>query len=250
LRSYISEYALIVKQKEEFKHQGPWLDICHSLGTLHSIQLEDVLLQSWKCADDLFDRNLGPFSQYNPSNYGGYIMSRYTDSNLSGRVVAHQNLLLGYNNYADVLGHRHHFMTCNVLYNLQKDLIQLGQYIEAEVIANDLLARAEDARLTGKEPMDGMALQAMSLVHYHLKNNDLAEFYLRQDIADSIKDAQIDDDVEVINDIITDWSKLESWLREWGRDADADATRAEMNAWLGPDDIDIEANASGIGSWM
>jgi hypothetical protein len=128
---------------------------------------------------------------------------------------------------------------------LQSVLTKLGQYHEAEALALELLARAKDADRTGKEDIWDLACHSMAIANYYLKNNTLAEFYLRKyiNIACSLV-AITPKNMEGTQAAVREMMRLESWLREWGRDIEADGLRVEIDERTRNDSGDPEKEAT------
>jgi hypothetical protein len=135
LRRYMSKLVLIINRGSHFEDQ-PWMEICYLIGKVDKDQFEDTLLQCWKCGDNMSDFHLGHYNLQNPSNYGGYMKAAYPETNLSARLQAFQQLLQDIDDHADVLGVRHHFTSCNFMFDMQSVLIKLGQYREADTLCS------------------------------------------------------------------------------------------------------------------
>jgi hypothetical protein len=108
--------------------------------------------------------------------------------------------------------------------------------VDAIEILEDGLACCRE--IDGFEYEAIVPLDVISRCYYELKDEYLADLKLRQ----AIEAAEI---VEWTYGKSHRWSlalkaRLEAWLREWGRDAEAAVLKREVDEILGPDDLELE----------
>jgi hypothetical protein len=111
-----------------------------------------------------------------------------------------------------------------------------GRYREAEQIELDMLSRADQDEshvLTTKHKADVLEILAWS--QYKLDKRAAAEKNLREVVGICVLEWGTKDSV-TIDAMVT----LQFFLREWGREAEADQLKLEIDKFIGWDEIDFE----------
>ena len=82
-------------------------------------------------------------------------------------------------------------------------------------------------------------IEILARVQYEQHKNHLAEKNMRIAIT-SWAERFGPQDTGIINCSV----RLEGWLREWGREGDAEELRVKIDEMIGPDDIDLPLGCS------
>jgi len=226
LQGYISKMASAINERK--KTRRPWVRVYSLIGALDIDHLRYVLLNSWKCMIDAFDRIVGRFDDDNCCNYSGY--AKFASG---GSPYALRNLILE----CEQIRGKESFATFNLIYGFGLHLVEIGHYEEAYNVSTELLARTRGIANRNEEhiSVEHWALRNMAKAQYFLKNAPLAETHQRLAIAMEIADFGTTDPL-----VIADCALLESWLRNWGRNDEADRVRMEYKAKVGTDEVDNE----------
>jgi len=243
LKRYISEMATIIL-RERANH--PWFKVWHLLGMVEMETIADVTLQSWKCTSTALQNNVGRYTKEAVDCYIDYIQGAYTSDNATTNdYVAEESLLRSFLQECLQVFEDPREIPSIVVFNLGINLNRQGRFAEAEVLAKNILMNAqfrirelgliEGPIYTGlfQEEIRGYFLQARA--QYWQGKFDVAEKNVRAAIACA-------DNMEGANNPFSVNKRvlLESWLREWGRDADADAVKAYNDSLLSGEDTDSD----------
>ncbi|KAH8600223.1 hypothetical protein B0O99DRAFT_590601 [Bisporella sp. PMI_857] len=250
LMKYISEMATIVTRT---RNDRPLSKICRLLGMVDTQQFEGAMVQSWSCVSHTFQRNLGLFNQEALSCYLDYLQFTYSPFGTTDFTTEEFMLrqLLGQSRQV----FQHQYQIPAVLkFNLGINLWRQGKFDEPEILGNQIredaytLYRSEEvysrAGIEGpyyEDFLDRPSLSKAELLGFYV--SCLAQHGAgKQDLADRNLRA-------AINNIVKRYGKkypwatqkrlqLESWLREWGRHADADLLRLEIDELAEQNDDD------------
>lgn len=243
LKRYISEMASIIL-KERANH--PWFKVWNLLGMAEMETIEEVTLQSWKCTSTALQNNVGRYTKEAVECYLDYVQGAYIkDVITQADCLAEETILRSFLQECLQVFEDPRDIPTIIVFNLGINLNRQKRYAEAEVLAKNILSNAqfrikelglEDGPIhTGlfQEEIRGYFLQARA--QYWLGKYDLAEKNVRAAIDCAVK-------VEGLNNpfAVNKRALLESWLREWGRDEDADEVKAINDSLLSADDTDSE----------
>ncbi len=222
LRAFISKMAAIVIQG---KH--PWRDICELISQLDTESLEQVLVQCWQCTANTFQNRLGPFTLLALPHHLGFI--RHTSTDLLEEERLLRELLAKYEHASDVPV----IFTTKIILNLIYNMIAQRKYAEGERLGQIILGRHQDDRCIMGGVGDLVALRYMAVAQYQQHRAKEAEKSLR--VALEVVDRHWGmNHPWAIGMMIV----LESWLRGWGRQGEADELQAEIHVLVGRDEID------------
>ena len=214
LRKYIAEMAYIIA------HDNPWYQIYGSLASIDPSITEQVLQECLRCSADFFQQGLGPYHSSTVDIKLENIHFRNIDLLEEERSL--RELLAG----CEQGGNKKTPLHSRIGNFLSTNLLHQGRYAEAESLAIEMFS------ITGCQIVDLEALRLIAECEYRQDKNDLAEEHLRMAI--EILLGYWGEEVWGIEYVI----RLEGWLREWGREEEADELRVEWNDLLGEDDID------------
>jgi hypothetical protein len=203
-----------------------WTQIWRLLGMLEEEALEQGLKESWRCTNDRFEKALGPFhksSLHNKLDFFHYAHSteEETEPHLRGLLVRCESESSIPNSYITF-----------IMSTLGWNLVGQGRLAEAEQLGLDIISQAEEQGLY-VEQAEALSLLAHS--QYRQNKRCLAEGNLRHTLQLAISIWGRTDpyvlDVMII---------LETWLRGWGREDEAERLREEIDEVIGRDEIDEE----------
>jgi hypothetical protein len=112
------------------------------------------------------------------------------------------------------------------------NLLGQGRYAEVEELALDILSRIADQDLNWERTV---AAKLLALSHYKRDNRSLAENNVRRALRLSMNEWGMNH-----SNVIEYMVLLEGWLRDWGREEEADKVKAEAEAAIGQDEVDKE----------
>ena len=185
-------------------------------------------IQSWECFLNVYETNLGRYNQDRAFCYIEYLSSGI-DLVDAERLLRHFLADCG-----RVLGVTA-FMTMGVVHSLMDNLIRQQKYVNAEKLAYDLLTRAEASPV--RYAIEGRALELVAIIQYLQGKRTLAETYMRSSILHEDKSLSLEGCNSIRYRIV-----LESWLRDWNRETEADEVKAEIDQLIGEDEIDREGH--------
>jgi len=197
------------------------------VGQLDHSQLEDAIALAWRCINDGFERNLGALHETSLLCYIDYIVWIHGSSDHETEESLLRDLLMScekvYGDYSE--------MVLTITSRLAESVYEQKRYLEAEALALDVARRAQ---IASNEMHILLALEIGSNAEYEMGKYELAERHLRGSIAACER-------ISMTHPwLVKARARLESWLREWGRHAEADLLKIEVDALIGRDDIDAE----------
>jgi hypothetical protein len=198
------------------------------VGMLEEGCLEETVIQSWRCIVDIFENRLGIFNKTSllyRLDFIGRVHSPPDAEPLLQRLLAQWDERESSSSNSQAV---------HILNYLGFNLLDQGRFSEAEQLGLDAMSLAEKQDPVRK--IDSLVL--ISRAQYNQNKRALAENSLRRAIQVIVDEWGIADPL-VIDDLIL----LEEWLREWGREEEADRVRAEIDVAIGRDEIDEEFDA-------
>jgi tetratricopeptide (TPR) repeat protein len=221
LGDLVGRMAIVLFDKEH-----SWRQIFSQIGTLDDSHFEPAIAEAWRCTCDILANTLGQF---------------------------HRTALLCYTRFTNIV-HGHNGAT-QLLYNLliqgEQELGKFderllfikfmygqalsfqGRNFEAVAVLEEVLTHCCEVEEQNYEKI--RALELISLCEYYRGDNYKAESKIRQAIKMAEERFGKFDSI-----LLSLKARLEEWLREWGREAEAAAMKAEIDEILGPDDIELE----------
>ena len=232
IQDYIAELTTIILREKPL-----WRRICISICYSDPDHTE-LLSQSWRSLTDAFadvpaggGGRLTYMSVMNKAELT-YRLYRSTEPERAERLL--REILAEYE-------HKMQMMDDTAMYVIARlaDVLH-AQRKDADVellVVEDALLRAREAGLLSTARQADF-MEVLAQAQHRLCKDDLAEESIRRAIA-------LYADRYVRNDpcIIGCRRDLESWLRDWGRDAEADQLSAVIDQMIGPDDIDMDATS-------
>jgi tetratricopeptide (TPR) repeat protein len=219
-QAYMTRMAAAVAENNKCKR--PSVTVYSLIGMVDVEQLSYVFLQSWRCINDGFERNIGRFHLKNSCSYVAYYQCVYGGISVArlASLISECELVRGPDNYASF----------NLIYSLGALLIKEGRYAEANETSLTLLLRA---RRSGYKDVEYWGLRNLAKGYYGMGNKILAEINQRATLE------LMEADMGRTNpQVINEWVRLETWMREWGWDEDADKLRLEIQCKTGIDEVD------------
>jgi hypothetical protein len=216
LRGFIKEMSARVTREGY-----PWGQICQLLGELDSESLDQAMAQIWKCTVDTFDSELGILSRLAVSVRLDYIKRVYGITNCLEEERLLRELLAQFKGSSS---HPPLRVTLNLAHNLNRQ----GRYGEVEEMVLKVSSLLQEHEIAERIEL----LKILSRSQFN-QGNLAAEQTIRT----------------VIHTIVDQWGKqhawvpefmnvLESWLRGWGREEDANTLRGEIEELMGKDEFD------------
>jgi len=243
LKRYISQMAAIIL-RERASH--PWYKVWRLLGMVEMETIADVTLQSWKCTSTALQNNVGRYTKEAVECYIDYIQGAYiSDNTTEADCLTEESLLRSFLQECLQVFEDPRDIPGIIIFNLGINLNRQRRYAEAEVLAKNILANAqfrikelgliEGPVYTGlfQEEIRGYFLQARA--QYWQGKFDDAEKNVRAAIECAVRMEGPNNPFSVNKRVL-----LESWLREWGRDEDADAVKAINDNLLSAEDSDSD----------
>jgi hypothetical protein len=216
LRGYISEMADTV-----LRDNHPWRDLCLLFGSLDSDDFQLLLGQAYHCVVNTFDQNLGSFHKRVVVARVDCIHSLFTRDDITG---AERQLRTFLADCIKVLGPsdwRSQYIMVSLGWNLNKQ----HRYAEAEDIG---LYALRCATPESNDPTTVVRrLEMIGDCQYHLHKQKSAEESIREAIS-VIQNTRGTTDPWAIENIM----RIEGWLREWGREAEAICLKEDIKALI------------------
>ena len=223
LKRYISARASCIRGK-------PWPRIYQLIGMIEDDSFEQAMIQSWRCLLDSMENILGKF----------HIVSFQSNLNFIDRVyrTSESSFVEGEVHIRRLLSQCEEFSGGSSWQTL-RSMIRLGwnlyyqfRYEEVEALGLDILSRVL-GQTSPSEEVD--ALKIVAWCQHRQGKYDLAEDNLQRAIRLTVDECDREDLVAV--EYMVDF---EGWLREWGRDEEANELRATINEAIGRDEVDEE----------
>jgi hypothetical protein len=224
LRKYIKDMATNIIARDH-----PWGRICQLIGMLDVDSFDQAIIQSLEYTIDSFEKHVGPI---NPSKIGlqlRLINSLHALTNLPEEERLIRNLLAQCEEAGQCLGTAT-LPASMIILELGENLNAQGRNAEAEELVLKVLRQCNGAQSYGVK-ME--ALQKIARIQFFQHKTVLAEKNLREAI-------------KMVADIlgirhphaIASMIELEGWLREWGREEEADKVKYERDELIERDEID------------
>jgi hypothetical protein len=212
--------------KTVWSREHLWTQIWRLFGMLEGEALEQVLTNSWRCTIDRFEKALGPLHQsslHNKFDFFHYAHSteEETESHLRGLLVRCESESSIPTSPITL-----------IMVTLGWNLVRQRRIAEAEQLGLDIISQAEEQELYA-ERVEALRLLAYS--QFHQNKRCLAEENLRHALQLAIAGRGRTDPYAL--GIMTN---LEGWLREWGREDEAERLREKIDEAVGRDEIDEE----------
>jgi hypothetical protein len=214
LRMYIAEMASRI-----IAHENPWHQICRFLAFIDQGTLQEVLRECLKCTAQSFENFLGQFHQDTLNIKRGCIFCGKHD------LSEEERNLTGFQTQCERSGYI--WLQCAVMNRLGMIYISQNRFFEAESMGLKMWHIADDRQMKIR------SLDLIARSQYYQCNDDFAEANLRL----------------AIDILLRGWGKeaswgisymliLEDWLREWGREGEAERLRVQWDDLLGKDDVE------------
>ncbi|KAH7419376.1 hypothetical protein BKA64DRAFT_737571 [Cadophora sp. MPI-SDFR-AT-0126] len=227
LRDYIRDLASHMSSTVQ-----PWVQIFRLIGTLDDCSLEHVIPRSWQCNNDALDDGLGQFSDLGLLARLNHIGSVHgsSDSQEEERIL--RELM----HHCETSSPKPEEQIPTIMFSLGLSMMSQGRYLEAEKLGLSIVSRArKESRITLNSRVDAMVLTARAQHHQH--KMELAESNIRGAIC-----LLVDEWGKTGPLAIQYMNTLEGWLREWGRERDADDLKVAVDLVIGLDETDMEQN--------
>ncbi|KAE9364653.1 hypothetical protein N431DRAFT_354655 [Stipitochalara longipes BDJ] len=221
LLGYLVNLSTIVWTKDHYLTH-----IWRLVGMLEEDELEQTVIQSWRCTVDNFEKGLGQFhstSLWNNLRFIGRVYSPPDAEPLLRTLLAQ---------YEEKRSNLSNVQTLEILRYLAHNLLKEGRYAEAEQLGFDIVSRAEEQEFIFYKTD---SLRYLAYAQYYQNKRTLSENNLRRALQLAVDSGGIADPLS-IDCLLT----LEQWLREWGREDEADKLKEEIDVAIGRDEIDEE----------
>ncbi|KAH7342653.1 hypothetical protein BKA65DRAFT_295241 [Rhexocercosporidium sp. MPI-PUGE-AT-0058] len=210
--------------------QQSWGSIFLLLGNLEEASLEQALIKAWQCNNDALDRGLDPFSDSGLLTRLNHI--HHVHETYDGQEA--ERLLWIIHGEYERTSDKAATQIPTIMLSLGHSMLAQGKYEETENMGLEILSRARDEpRISLNLRVDAMVLTARA--QYYQGKNDTAESSLREAIR-TLTD-RWGDTCSLATRYV---NLLESWLREWDRDEDAEELKRVADLAIGLDETDME----------
>ncbi|KAH6699080.1 heterokaryon incompatibility protein-domain-containing protein [Leptodontidium sp. MPI-SDFR-AT-0119] len=218
LRDYIRELATYITSSGQ-----PWGRVFRLIGTLDESSLEQAIARSWQCNNDALDDGLSQFSDLGLLARLNHIRNVHGTSDSQEEERLLRQLL----QECECSSPKSDMQIPTIMVSLAHCMMAQGRYLEAESLSLEIMARSrKESRITLNSRVDAIVLAARAQYHQH--KTELAESSIR----------------EAICLLVDEWGKtgplaiqymntLEGWLREWGREKDADDLKVTVDLVIG-----------------
>lgn len=225
LRDYMLKLATLVLPEHH-----PWRVICCSWGSMNKAELVEAVLLSMKSHANVLEQNDGRFSPLSVQSRLAYIRSRY-GCNFPEEEVILRHLLADVTADAQAAGIAPSDGMFNTMKYLARNLKLQGRYREYEDVAKELVVNARVFRqLNPGHAFQNVHLSSglttLAMAQYQQGKEDQAETNMRESVGIVLSKANS------WTWAIQKLNMLESWVREWGRIADADKIKEEINGLI------------------
>lgn len=218
----------IKKMSEKVTRGGhPWGQICRLLGELDSEPLDLAMVQIWKCTTDTFESELGASSRLAVSVRLDYIKRVYGFKEHLEEERLLRDLLAQFDGIPRV-------PTPRVMLNLAHNLNRQRRHDEAEKMALEVFSLLQPNEIYAKRIAE--RIECMKIVS-HSQFNQGKTLVAERTIRKAIQ--MIVDQWGIQHSWVLEFMNvLEGWLRDWGREEDANTLRGEIGGLMGKDEID------------
>jgi hypothetical protein len=207
----------------------PWGRIFRLIGTLNEASLEQTIAKSWQCNNDALDDGLGPFSDLSLLARLNYIQ------NVHGAIdpIEEERRLRRLLKDCERLSDKPFIQIHTIMFSLGQNMLVQRRYSEAETAGLSILSHArKEPRISLDMRVDAISLAARG--QYNQNKQNLAEKTIR----DAIR-MLVDERGKTGPLAIQYMNTLESWLREWGREKEADELKVAIDLVIGLDKTDM-----------
>ena len=211
-----------------------WQRICISICYADPEHHTELLKRSWRSLTDAFadvpgvDARLTYMSVTNEADLT-YRLHRWTEPERAEKLL--REILADYEQKMQMMDDTALYVVARLA-----DVLQVQRrYLDVELLVEDAFSRARQAG-SSSTVRDGNLMKSLAWAQHRLLKDRLAEESMRNAMALYAEDYGANDPIVIRCSRI-----LESWLREWGREAEADHMLAEIDKLIGPDDIDMDA---------
>lgn len=230
LRNFIGSMATIKAEDH------PLGQICQLLSALQEDSLDEAITQTWKCVIDGFIACAEPFCPDSVFTQLNFIEETYGARNGRHPLEAEmhfQKLLTDCQASSSADSKE----ALRIMFSLADNLLDQQRYDEADVLAQYILPHIQNI-----DPIPNFrvieAIEFFALCQYYLHKRDRAEANIRH----ALKMAK-EEWGSTHASTIRIRGKLERWLREWGREEEADNLQVDVGVFdmvIGPDETDVE----------
>jgi hypothetical protein len=226
LRGYISQMATKILPKG-----SPWGEVCRILVILDAESFEGAIMESWKCIIDVWGECVGPFHASALDSHVMFIDRVHGSKDLLEQERMLRGLLAQVEQSPGISPMR----VTTVLRSLGDNILYQGRDVEAEQIGLEIISRAqrEEGSVFINDRMN--ALEIIACSQYGQHKNELAERNSRDLLRIGSK-VWGEKDPWVVAFMV----RLEEWLRDWGREGEAEDLRAEREELMALDEMDAE----------
>jgi hypothetical protein len=185
------------------------------------------MAETWKCTTDIFDRELGTFSQLALSIRLDYIKRVYGFTNYLEEERLLRDLVAQFGSIPKL-------STPRVKLNLAHNLNRQGCHNEAEEMALEVRSLHEKYGMYDERV--GERIESLKIVS-HSQFNQGKTLAAEQTMGEAIQ--MIVDHWGIQHPWVPEFKNvLEGWLRGWGREEDANILLGEIKELMGKDEID------------
>jgi tetratricopeptide (TPR) repeat protein len=210
---YLGEMAKAVVVRNH-----PWGNICRLVALFDTEAFDESLVQYWRCTIDAYERSLGLSNPFAVEAKSDFTWNVYGSTDLPKAEKLLREILASVEDTA-------------VSINLIENLNLQGRSEEVQQLASDLLSSLGPDEVLNKAGI----LSKIATSYYNQGNKASAEKYIREAIALLLSD------ISSPHTWTFHWiERLGRWLREWGRDEEADQLESKGNVMIGTDEIDEE----------
>ncbi|KAH8773162.1 hypothetical protein F5882DRAFT_172437 [Hyaloscypha sp. PMI_1271] len=222
LLNYLSRISKILLTKD-----SPMAHIWQLISMLEADSLEQGLIEAWRCGLNAFEKALGCLHTSSLDINLAFILCVY--GSISDSVAeAHLRRLLAQAEKESRISRS----TLAIMTYLGWNLYDQRRFAESEQILLDVLPQA---RSNGWYDLEADAVELLARSQHQQDNKSSAEKNLRHSIQ-LTREAWGMADPHAMRLMVF----LMGWLREWGREEEADQLQAEITEAIGRDDIDEE----------
>lgn len=205
----------------------PWTQMLSHFGSLDKSTIGDTLLETWRCVCDNFVKYLGQFHGTALDLHADFVLYSSRDP-----VHTFRKLLEVREGSRDQLG-KNDDRLISLQFRLGQALYGQKRYIEALDVLESLLCILEQAR--ADRFMRSATLALASYCKYSLGQ-----------VAEAV--SNLEKSVAILEDVhgrlhpvtLRFRVMLAGWMRELGRENEANALDAEVDQMIGPDDVGLE----------
>ncbi|KAG9243461.1 hypothetical protein BJ878DRAFT_116428 [Calycina marina] len=230
VRHYLGEMAATV-----LLDNHPLAKICNLIAKADIDFFEDAVIQSWKCTNDRLALHLGQFNETYLHSYLNWVHWVYSPLNPG----MEETILRQYIEVAGRVLDPKSPAFLSLSFKMCTYLLEQERWEECEAMGIEFMAQVQasgtaDERFVLQNTVHGLVL--LGTAQYHLKKYELA-----------VKNTR------TATDVVIGWysksdpyvarrlSEVECWLREWGKEDEANAVKLEIQQLIEADEVDEES---------